>query len=59
MSFLELYQLVVLAHMFAKELQGTRVVFHTDNYAAMLILNSKTSKHEEIMALIRQLVLTS
>ena len=58
-TYLELYPLVVLAHMFAAQLSGSKVIFHMDNYAAMLILNSKTSKQAYIMALIRKLVLTS
>ncbi len=56
-TYLELYPIVVAAHMFAKELSGKKVVFYTDNHAVMSILNKCTSPNPKFMPLIRKLVL--
>ena len=48
-----------MAHMVACKLRNAKIVFHTDNYPVMLILNSQTSKSPVIMPLVRQLVLLS
>ena len=56
-TFLELYPIVVGAHMFAHKLANKRVIFHTDNYAVMSLINKCTSPHPKFMPLLRSLVL--
>ncbi len=56
-TFLELYPIIVGAHMFAHKLANKRVVFHTDNYAVMSLVNKCTSPHPKFMPLLRSLVL--
>ena len=58
-SFLELYPLIVMACIHINQLCNNVLVFHTDNYGTMSILNSITSKHPLIMVLMRQFVLLS
>ena len=57
--FLELYPIVVMAHMIAPQIANSKIIFHTDNITVMHILNSHTSKSPLIMDLIRPLVLLS
>ncbi len=58
-TFLELYPIVVMAHVVSSKIKGKKVVFHTDNIAVMAILNKCSSKHSEIMKLVRALMLLS
>ena len=58
-TYLELYPVVVGAHMFVHVLAGKRIVFYTDNYAVMVILNKCTSPNPKFMPLVRKLVLLS
>ena len=55
-TYLELYPIVVAAHIFVRELAGKKVIFHTDNYAVMTILNKCTSPNPKFMPLVRKLV---
>ncbi len=56
-TYLELYPIVVAAHIFVQELRGKKVIFHTDNYAVMTILNKCTSPNPKFMPLVRKLVI--
>ncbi len=58
-TFLELYPIVVGAHMFAKKLANKHVVFHTDNFAVMNLINKGSSPHQKFMPLLRHLALLS
>ncbi len=58
-TYLELYPIVVGAHIFVEHLAGKKIIFFTDNYAVMVILNKCTSPNKKFMPLIRKLVLLS
>ncbi len=56
-TYLELYPVVVAIHLFGEQLSGKKVIFHTDNYAVMSMLNKCTSPNKKFMPLIRAFVL--
>ncbi len=58
-TYLELFPVVVGAHIFKHIFSGKKIVFYTDNYAVMVILNKCTSPNKKFMPLVRQLVLLS
>ena len=58
-TFLELFPLVAMLDLKASYMRDSKIILHTDNYAAMNIINSQTAKPEHIMHLVRHLVLLS
>ena len=56
-QFLELYPIFVLVRMFAKSLENCTIMFHSDNYAIVHVINNQTSKSKGIMSLLRPMVL--
>ncbi len=55
-AYLELYPIVVITHMFSSTLRNSRIIFHTDNWSIMHVLNKASSKCPLIMTLIRPLM---
>ncbi len=51
-TYLELYPVVVAAHLFAEQISGRHVVFHTDNTGVMHMLNKCSSTNEKFMPLL-------
>lgn len=58
-AFLELFPIVIALHVWGPRMNNQCVSFFTDNAALVDIINKQTSKHNLIMILIRDLVLTS
>jgi hypothetical protein len=56
-TFLELYPIFVLIHVFGGLLRNSNIVFHCDNSAVTAILNKQSSKNSDVMAIVRPLVL--
>ena len=57
-TLLEFYPIVVAVKVWAGDLENKSVLFYTDNEALVTIINSQTSKHPQILALLRDLVLS-
>ena len=57
-AFLELYPIMAAICVWADKLCNKRIILHTDNKALESIINKSTSKHQEIMHLVRQIVTT-
>ena len=57
-SILEFYPIYVLIYMFGAKIAGSKVIFHCDNEAVVVIINKQTSKDKIIMSMVRPLVLT-
>jgi len=57
-TLLELYPIVLAVEIWGSQFKNSCVVFHTDNLALVAIINKQTSKHVQIMFLIRKLVLS-
>jgi hypothetical protein len=57
-TLLELYPIVVAVETWSQKLANCCVEFHSDNQAVTIIINKQTSKDEQIMVLVRRLVLT-
>ena len=57
-SFLELFPIVLSAHLWGHRLSNRTVEFHTDNIALVSILNNSYSSKPHIMSLVRALVAT-
>ena len=55
-TFLELYPIVLSAHLWGTLLSNRTIEFHTDNMALVSIINNTSSKKPHIMALVRSLV---
>jgi hypothetical protein len=55
----EIYPIIVACHVWADQLANKKVLFNCDNQSVVAILNKKSSKVEKIMALVRDLVLTT
>ena len=53
----ELFPIVVALEMWGLTLRNNCITLHTDNYAAVYILNRQTSKDQHIMHLVRRFVL--
>ena len=58
-TLLELYPICVAIEIWAVNLSNTCIQFRCDNEAVCYIINKRTSKDENIMRLIRRLVLTT
>ena len=56
-TFLELFPIVSVIMTWGSRLMNKRVIFNSENAAAVHILNIETSKSPEVMVLIRKLVL--
>ena len=56
-AVLELYPIMAALKMFASDMSNRHVVLYTDNHAVADILTSKTSKHPQLLALLRTIVL--
>ena len=56
-TFLELYPLIAMLDLKAAVLKNSKVILHTDNHAAMVIINAQTAKPPHIMRLVRYMVL--
>ena len=56
-TVLELYPIYVMINMFGHLLKNSTIIFHCDNEAVTNIINKLTSKDNNIMAIIRPLVL--
>ena len=57
-SFLELYPIVLGLHIWCRELRNKRVLFFSDNDSAVQVINKQTAKETNLLALVRNLVLT-
>ena len=57
-AVLELFPIVLALHMWGHFMADKRVIFFSDNAAVVDIINKQTSKHQSIMLLIRDLVLS-
>lgn len=57
-AILELYPIVAAVGLWAKKLQNKCVLFHTDNIAVVYVINKQTSQDQNIMKLVRKLVMT-
>jgi hypothetical protein len=55
---LELYPITLAFLMFTSELQGRSIIIHTDNEALVHVINSRKSKDNLILSLLRMLHLT-
>ena len=55
-AYLELYPIVVITHLFCADLKDSRIIFHTDNWSIMHVLNKASSKCPLIMTLVRPLM---
>lgn len=58
-TFLELVPIVLAILTWSKMLTNKKVLFHVDNSALVDIINSKSSKSDRVMCLLRPLVLTT
>ena len=57
MTFLELFPVVVAISVWGPLLANKKILFHNDNQAVVQIINKKSSKSPQIMALVRKFVL--
>ena len=57
-TFLELFPIVLAAHIWGSCMANRCVLFFTDNAALVDIINKQTSKHKLVMVLLRDLVLS-
>lgn len=57
MTYLELFPVVVALHVWGPLLANKKILFHIDNQAVVYIVNRQTSKSNEVMSLVRKLVL--
>ena len=58
-TFLELFPIVAALFIFGQKLTNHKIQFHTDNAAAVTIINLQTSRSPKIMKLVRQMVLVA
>ena len=56
-AVLELYPIMLALQLFAWDMSNKHVILHTDNHAVSDVLSSKTSKHPQLTALLRTIVL--
>lgn len=54
---LELYPILLALQLFAAQMSNTHIIIFSDNIAVVEVLNSKTTKHPQMLILLRQLVL--
>ena len=57
-AFLELFPIVPGVQMWGESLANKRILLFTDNDSVVHVINWQTSKHRELLQLLRQLVLT-
>ena len=57
-ALLELFPIVIAVHIWGHIMADKRIIFFTDNAAVVDIINNQTSKHQGIMVLLRDLVLS-
>ena len=57
-AFLELFPIVIAVHVWGSLMADKRIIFFSDNAAVVYIINKQTSKHQDIMVLLRDLVLS-
>ena len=57
-ALLELFPIVLAIHIWGSLMTDKRVIFFSDNAAVVEIINNQTSKHQGIMVLLRDLVLS-
>ena len=57
-AFLELSPIVLTVHVWGSLMANKRIIFFTDNAAVVDIFNKQTSRHKDIMVLLRDLVLS-
>lgn len=57
-AFLELFPIVIAVHVWGSLMADKRIIFFSDNAAVVDIINKQTSKHQDIMVLLRDLVLS-
>ena len=57
MTFLELIPIILAMHLWFEKFKNSRLLIHTDNQALVAILNTKASKSDRVMFLIRHFVL--
>ena len=56
-TFLEFYPIYAMLHLFAHKLAHSTVQFHCDNQAIVHVINNQTSKCNQLMSILRPLVL--
>ena len=56
-AVLELYPILLAVHLFSHNMSNKHIVFYTDNIAVSEILKTKTTKHPQLLKLLRILVL--
>ena len=57
-ALLELFPILLAVHVWGSLMTDKRIIFFSDNAAVVDIVNKQTSKHKDIMALLRDLVLS-
>ena len=57
-AFLELFPIVLAVHVWGSLMANKRIIFFSDNAAVVDIVNKQTSRHKDIMVLLRDLVLS-
>ena len=57
-AFLELFPIVLAVHIWGSLMADKRIIFFSDNVAVVDIVNKQTSRHKDIMVLLRDLVLS-
>ena len=57
-AFLELFPIVLAVHICGSLMANKRFIFFSDNAAVVDIVNKQTSRHKDIMVLLRDLVLS-
>ena len=57
MTFLEFFPVVVAISVWGSLLANKRIFFHIDNQAVVQIINKKSSKSPQVMALVRKFLL--
>ena len=58
-AVLELFPILAALKLFAHDMKNKHVVIHTDNHAVADVLTSKTSKHLQLLSMLRSIVLHS
>ena len=56
-AVLELYPIFLALHLFAADMSNKHVILYTDNQAVSEVLNSKTTRHIQLLHLLRKIVL--
>ena len=57
-ALLELFPIVLAIHIWGSLMADKRVILFSDNITVVDIINNQTSKHQDIMVLLRDLVLS-